>query len=496
MNLTSKRMLQCLTAVAGVFAFTATAEQAWWGVKDAFENADGGTNGMPISQYQATPWQAPNEAWYTNYVWVAAETDQSQIVTNDSDRAGYGGINPITDPATNGLVLALATEGNTLTRHVIDGTSTGKTFSASAKVFVDTLIKFTPSEDTPTISNDVKMAVYVNVNSNLVVYHGMYDEGENFLKTNSVFETVPISPSQWYRLTIELGKDTTEGVAVFKVYLNDSPLKHANAIGGVDGAGNFITATPYTDYEYILNAVAFQGTGFVDELVVSDDADLGGGAAILLTLSWDAGIQSVTTNGADVLSGGTVPNGTFIVIGAKDWYNVAAVDGATFAEPGTFGNNSASGTVTAIASTNVMIVSATNTVTGSMGGNSVDPAKLSAWALAQQPALTESDVTANADAWFDEYLLNLAPDAAVTNTIAIDSIAVGATDATIKVVASSTAVDFETINGTLYIYTATNLVTGFNEQQPVEYGLNLKEQNTNTVTVPLNAGSFIKATIK
>jgi len=484
MNLTSKRMLQCLTVGASVLALTATAAAPW--VKDSFENADGGTNGMLVSEYKATPWQAPNEEWHTNYLWVAAGTDASRIVTNDSDRASYGGINPITDPAANDLVLELATEGNTLTRHVIgEGAVTGQSFSASS-VFVDTLIKFTPSEDTPTISNDVKVAVYVNVNSNLVVYHGM----TGGITTNSVFDTINISPTNWYRLTIKLSTIAGGAISVFGMYLNDDLLTHENASGSNHDL--FRTAAGGN----VLNAVAFQGTGYVDELVVSDDADLGVGAGILLTLSYDSGIQSVKTNGAEVANGGTVPKDTFIVIDAKDWYNVTAVDGATFADPGTLGNNSASGTVTAAASTNVTIASATYTGTGSMGGNSVDTAKLSAWALAQQPTpLTEADVTANAAAWFDEYLLNIAPSSA-TNTIAIDSIVVGTTNATIKVVASSSLVDFGDINGTLKIYSTTNLTQGFGTALSV--GLTFTPaQSTNTVVIaPLVEKSFIKATVE
>ncbi|MDD4019380.1 MAG: hypothetical protein PHV28_15730 [Kiritimatiellae bacterium] len=481
MNLTSKRMLQCFTAVAGVFAFTATAGQTWWGVKDAFENADGGTNGMVIADYKAT---AVGDGT-TNYLWLAAETDASKIVTNDSDRASYSGINPITDPAANDLVLELATEGNTLTRHVMNGTSTGRTFEASS-VYVDTLIKFTPSEDTPSISNDVKVAVYVNVNSNLVVYHGP-ESGD---PVHSVFDDIFISPNTWNRLTIKLGY--VDPISFCNIYLNGVALTHTNAVG--ENQDVFLTAVGGN----VLNAVAFQGTGFVDELVVSDDADLGAGAAILLTLSYDTGIEMVTTNGAAVANNGTVPNGALIVIDAKDWYAVTGVNGATFADPGlTEPANVVSGTVTAAASTNVTITSAKYTGSMELGGKPVDLDKLSTWALAQQPALTEAQVAANADGWYDEYLLNLAPDAAVTNTIAIDSIAVGATDATIKVVASSTDVNFASINGTLKIYAATNLVTGFGGEpvalEPVAF---TSANNTNTVVVPISAGSFIKAKVE
>lgn len=38
-----------------------------------------------------------------------------------------------------------------------------------------------------------------------------------------------------------------------------------------------------------LNAVAFRGTGYVDDWWSPNDADFGAGAAILLTLSYDSG---------------------------------------------------------------------------------------------------------------------------------------------------------------------------------------------------------------
>lgn len=67
----------------------------------------------------------------------------------------------------------------------------------------------------------------------------------------------------------------------------------------------------------------------------------------------------------------------------EDWYNVTAVNGATFADPGTLGNNSASGTITAAGKHERRDrVHAQYTGTGSMGGNKLDAAKLSAWAIA------------------------------------------------------------------------------------------------------------------
>lgn len=480
MNLTSKRMLQFMTVCAGFCALTAVAgaPTVTW-VSDSFE-APEGTNQNPIAVYKMTVSGELNET--TNVLWQAAADDASKIVTNDAERANYSGIRPLPSADTN-LVLELATEGNTLTRHVIgEGGVAGQTFDVNS-VFVDTLIKFRPSEDTPSISNDVKLAVYVNVNSNLVVHHGV----ESADPTNSVFDTINISPTNWYRLTIKLS--TMGPLGVFEVFLNGEALTHENATG--EGVGNvFLTAASGDK----LSAVAFQGTGYVDELVVGNDADLAAPpAGILLTLVYDDSLGTVKTNGATVINNGTVPNNTLIEIVPNDWYNVTNVLGEGITYVGQLYEKPSTGTVSAASSATATISFAQYSGTYSMGAASVDAAKLSAWAIANNKL--ESDVGANAADWLDEYLLNIAPSSE-TNMIAITSIAVGATDATIKVVASSPVVDFNNINGELHIYTATNLVTGFGaEHVTVGVGFD-KNQNTNIVTVPLTAGSFIKAKVE
>jgi len=483
MNLTSKRMLQFVTVCAGFCALTAAAglggnpdPTTTW-VTDSFE-APEGTNEQGIAEYRYTL-TVDGGTVTTNYLWVAQGLDESKIVS-DTTSAEYVGQRPMT--ADKNLVLELATEGNTLTRHVIgDGSVTGQTF-ASANVYVDTLIKFTPSEDTPTISNDVKVAVYVNANSNLVVYHGI----EGPAVTNSVFTNISISPTNWYRLTIQM--IYVDPLSVCKVYLNSELLTHENALGDDDDM--FLTAAAGNT----LSAVAFQGTGWVDELSVANGAYASAPAGILLTLSYNDTLGTVLTNGAPVANGGTVESGTFITIDAIDWYNVTNVLGVTYA--GELDKNLATGVVSsATAATAEITFGPYSTGSFAMGEGTPDAGKVAAWAIAND--VSEAAVAANAADWYDEYLLNLPEANGVTNTIAITSIAVGATEATVTVVASSTAVNFETINGTLNIYTATNLATGFNAEPVAVESLTFTEnQNTNTVTVPLTAGSFIKAKVE
>ena len=60
--------------------------------------------------------------------------------------------------------------------------------------------------------------------------------------------------------------------------------------------------------------------------------------------------------------------------------------------------------------------------------------------------------------------------------------------------ASSTAVDFSDINGTLNVYTTDDLGTAFGLAG--SFNITPGANGTATVTVPLAEGSFIKATVE
>jgi len=154
MNLTSKRMLQFIAGCAGACALIATAADPVFYVADSFE---GGAVDQPIAEYKCIPGTPDgNGVVITNFLWSLVEGDASKLVANVGS---YPDTRPISDPVTTDLVLNLETEGQTLTRTLDDGAV--KNFGiGNDPVFVDTLIKFTPSEDDPTIDDsNVKAAV-------------------------------------------------------------------------------------------------------------------------------------------------------------------------------------------------------------------------------------------------------------------------------------------------------------------------------------------------
>jgi hypothetical protein len=489
MNLTSKRMLQFMTVCAGALALSATATTTWVG--DSFE-APEGTNGNKIASYKRTVSGTNNE--YTNLMWTAADGDESAI-TNGAN--GYTTtLRPMTN-ATDALYLNLQTEGQTLSRkvyQVVGDVTSAVPITTSSSVYVDTLIKFTPSEDTPDITDPaVKVAVFVNVNTNLVVFH-MTDFGGTMVSTNSVFSSLgPIDPTKWYRLTMEL-KNMDLGRPACKIYLDGQALTNGLTYtdGGAFGGPWFLTVNT----GYSLSSVAFQGTGAVDELVVADGVQFTIPLGMLLTLSYDSGILAVNTNGAPVGLSGTVADGTTVTIQCTNWYQVASITGATYPEYG--GNLSASNqlktatvTLTAGHSTNVIITSEKYTGTFSTGSGSVDANKLANWAIANNKS--EADVTANAASWMDDYLLNVAPD---TNAqlkimdIVYDS---GTATATITVGADKPAVNFTSLNGTMTVRTSTTLTSW---GTPALYSITATTNTYTTIDVPNSSGNFIRAVVQ
>ena len=324
MNLTSKRMLQFMTVCAGACALSATATTY---VSDSFEATDGSLD-KPINQYKMVVSGGNNE--FTNRVWTSIADDASVLIASDAANIGFA---TTTRPMTTNaqFVLKLDTNGQPLSRAITNTIDTVCSFAATA-VYVDTLIQFTPSEDTPTIETGTKVAIYVNVNSNLVVYHKAQGLS-GYESTNSVFPALGlINPTNWYRLTIQMG--TPDNGSSCKIWLDHQLLQNEMTFGDTSydpGTGPwFMTASAGST----LGTVAFQGTGAVDELVVSTDVPSYGGApaGIMLTLSYDTNVQNILTNSAAVANGGSVTNGSTVTIQCKDWYQVASITGATYPE--------------------------------------------------------------------------------------------------------------------------------------------------------------------
>jgi len=499
MNLTSKRMIPFLTVLVGVCALSASAQTRW--VDDNFEAEGTGYTNAQINQaagtYKMSTWGTlGNEN--TNLVWFADQGDASKIVATTP---AYSGVSkrPM-EGSTTAQSLELATEGQTLMRPMyVDGVTGSVPFTASS-IYVDTLIKFTPSEDDPEITDGlIKIAMFVNVNSNLVVRHKTtYDGGFNYVTTNSVFESLgKINPDQWYRLTIKLsGPALFNPDPAFQVYLDGTMLTHANGLTsewGLDGSYFLMMHQDTT-----LSQISFQGTGAVDELVVADTVDLTPPSSLTLTLSFNDALLDVFIDGNPVANNDSIASGATLNINAIDWYQIEGVTGTGITYTGTTGSlvNVSTGDITADEAGRTATIAAvqyTGTIpTGLPGDYANVPAdKLAAWAV--NSGLTEAQVLANAADYLDNYLLNI--DESISADLEITSIVVDPDNeiATITVAATSAAVDFTELNGTLVVWTSDDL-TAWGE--PVSYAITLELAAEVTIEIPYAAGNFIKARVE
>ncbi len=254
MNITKRMLRFGAAAVAVAIGSNALAVGLGLPVQEGFEDYDEGDSATNLTD------------------WASTSVDDASIITNmtytfDPVTEGItyplGGITPA---IAHQKVLKLNTEGGTLAASL----DTTETVFSSQNIYVDTMVNMVISEDDPSFTGvtDVKVAVFANASSNLVIRHGMI-EGETFYLTNTVTDVV-VDPANWYRLTIVMDTlQVTElltDYAAFQVYLDGVLIDHDNTYA----ATWFLSGSDRgeLDWEY-LNAIAFQGTGFIDDLVVT-----------------------------------------------------------------------------------------------------------------------------------------------------------------------------------------------------------------------------------
>lgn len=518
MNLTSKRMLQFLSLCAGAFALTATAQTVF--VADNFEaEGVGFTNaaiGAAAGMYKANVWGSQSQ--YTNLAWEAGAGDASTIQAFEGT---YANGRPITNDNAKLQALKLETEGQTLTRYVAfeninDGSTTEGIpetqpvtipVTASEPVYVDTLMKFTPSEDDPEVTDpNIKLALFVNVNSNLVLRHKYYDvnllPNAGYVTTNSIFTDLgEINPEQWYRLTIKMQYHNSYAAMQAWLWLDGTQLTHYN--GEVDGNNIHNGPIFYTisDSQF-LSQVSFQGTGYVDDLVVARDiTSFAGQAGLTLTLAFDDDVLDVLVDGQPVQPSAVVESGSTLAITAVDWYQINSVTGDGITYTGTTGEliGDATGTISADVAGRTATIDASQ-YTGSIPTGlpgayaNISADKLAAWAVAS--GLGEQDVMLNAADYLDNYLLNI--DESIDAQLQITSIVYDpdplGEKATITVSATDPAVDFTKLNGTLVVQTTDDLAAGFGAT--TKYDITLTAAGEVTIEVEAIAGNFIRAYVQ
>lgn len=470
MNLTFKQLFKFGAVCMGVCALSASAVDY---VSDSFEE---GTDGMAVGLYK----QVVNGPQDVTTNWLAAVGDASKLVPVNAAYAAVVDRGPITN-ATKTLMLNLETEGNTLSRVVnVDIADVGI-------VYVDTLIQFTPSEDEPVIeTEDVKVAMYVNAQSNLVVVHKCFtdDEALDPYETNSVVTSIgPIDPEAWYRVSLEIKNLYPEGsMYATKIYIDGEPISHENGYTDEFAKNGewFFNIAAYN----VISLISFQGTGSLDELVVSDTMPVFPDivASVMLTL--------VPTANVTFSPVGPVESGTEVTITAADWYRIASVTGQTEDLSAAAGEKFITATLTADADTDVTVTVAQVSGPITIGGTVYDLGSIAAWALNNN--VGENDMGEND---VDDYLLNVAPgtDATIEITsIVVDKVA-GTT--TITVGAVNPLVDFTALNGTLYVYTTADLGTAFAQTVKTVVELTPSAPEATLVITGIS-DEFIKAVVK
>jgi len=452
MNLTLKQLFKFGVVCASACALSASATDY---VSDSFEDPEG-VDGKAIGDYKLN---MPNSG-DTN--WFANASDASVIVTNDPTYAAYTGGYPIAG-ADKELILSLDTAGNELSRAV-----TNVLDIEDGDVYVDTMVQFVLSDEAPVITEtDIKVALYVNSESNLVVESKMYSNTVDYVhvRTNSVIDLgYPIDPAKWYRLSMRVTFDAPDTLT--DIYIDGTLITHPNAYdidNAVNGGSSFLSIDPL---EMDLSAVSFKGTGLLDELVVSDTApDISTPTVIQLVFAGGSG-SFATLAEPDVSS---VTSGTEVIMTAAEWYEITGVTGPIdetgFAVPA----NAVTTTVTSASDC---------TVTATVAQVDSD---LADWAVLYGVSKAQAD----AGTYNNNYLLNISPSEVAE--IVIESIVIVDTNITEITLGPTNIIDFGSMYGALSVSNSSDLVSW---SVPMEVG---NAAETYTITNGLN---FIKAVVK
>jgi hypothetical protein len=188
-----------------------------------------------------------------------------------------GGLSPISVAHTK--VLDLNTGTNTIV-YAVSGAQT-----TDVKAYLDTMVYLVPSDDIPAdiaADTSVQAGLYLDANSNIVVFAG----GDTTSDTNRFVTTdQTVLPETWVRLTILMDYATDEVTfgetdqCFFKVMVNGSDLTSSGAYASIptDGStptqvagGVYLRAANPGDADVAkMNSVSLEGTGMIDDFVVT-----------------------------------------------------------------------------------------------------------------------------------------------------------------------------------------------------------------------------------
>ena len=159
-------------------------------------------------QYNAPDTQGVGASsyWYTEAGYAGSSVTNGVVVSNAVPvdcSAGYP--NQYTN-STHSQYLQLSTAEElkrTINASGVNGiTPYSMAEEGKETLYVDMLVKFTPSDIAPATNETDKLVVWMNSESNIVVRAGYYDYSFNLVKYDYVMDDCGIKPDVWHRLTI------------------------------------------------------------------------------------------------------------------------------------------------------------------------------------------------------------------------------------------------------------------------------------------------------
>ncbi len=332
--MTTKTLASSLAALA-MIAAQGAVEPVWESsLKGTTINAVGFENfalgATPATSYDDSGTADSSKAYF---LYSGTSGDDQSVVTNHASFAYAGNVPAYFTGLDNNKYLSLSTEGGTLFRSLNVLTTSGETPALGTAeaipdngLFVDTLVQFTPCEEAPAFNegDQNKLAIWLNVvtngagdavGTNLCVRAGYltYADG-TYGRTAATYtlantQTIDIQAGEWVRLTVKAIRNIYSntgltGQPAFQVYINDELAEFNEDVGSADYMTQLATddaaaktaleantVLPSMQNDAYLQAVGFQGTGAVDDFVVTTDKP--GFLAVDFTLYWDSNILAL-----------------------------------------------------------------------------------------------------------------------------------------------------------------------------------------------------------
>lgn len=252
---TAKRLLSAATMLS-IVAVGSSAYAATYTYSDDFESDTAGL--FPGSTG-------------SGMTWAAGAGDASTVAS--TNRPSWDGSTVPVTPTALSKVLDLDTQGATVTNDTAS-------IAADGTVYIDQMVYLVPSETVPPAGvladTSIQTAVFVDTASNLWVVAQVGGS------TNAaIMLDEKVTPEEWARLTVVVNYDPgLDNIAMFKVQVNGMDM--TNSVygrsepiytAGTPGAW-FFSANSSTPFN-TLSSIAYQGTGMIDDVVVTDQDPFG-----------------------------------------------------------------------------------------------------------------------------------------------------------------------------------------------------------------------------